>query len=218
MDKDKLYDHYTDTFSQQKEYIAKRDRLTICLLLSLVAFAMLMANPAALTKVVDAYAKKELSFEGNLIDFSILNTGLIYILLWFVLQYFQVCLTIEKQYDYLWDLEEELSKKGYEVTCEGRGYASDYPLLKNAANILYAWGIPIGIGILSIVRIVYECRSGIGIWPDYVGLGLILVLSALYFSDRNLRWDYLCPKKHSKLSFWKRMMGFIKIDVEETDK
>lgn len=41
MDKDKLYDHYTDTFSQQKEYIAKRDRLTICLLLSLVAFAML---------------------------------------------------------------------------------------------------------------------------------------------------------------------------------
>ena len=41
MDEDKLYDHYTDTFSQQKEYIAKRDRLTICLLLSLVAFAML---------------------------------------------------------------------------------------------------------------------------------------------------------------------------------
>ena len=215
MDKDKLFQHYNDTFAQQKEYIAKRDRLTIYLLLSVVGFAFLMSNPDTLTKVVDAYVKDKFSFSGSIIDFSILNTGLIYVLLWFVLQYYQICLTIEKGYDELWDMEDRLSKDEEPISREGESYVTDYPLLKNVANFIYAWGIPIGIAILSIVRIVDEFKCGSGVWPDYIGLSIICLLSVLYFSDRNLRWSYFNRQKHNGLGRWKRLKGFVKLDVKE---
>lgn len=215
MDTDQLFQHYNDTFAQQKEYIAKRDRLTIYLLMSIVGFAFFMSNPETLTMVIDSYAKNKLSFNGSLIDFRILNTGLIYVLLWLVLQYYQICLTIERGYEELGDMEKELSKNGVTISREGKSYSKNYPLLKNVANFIYSWGIPVGIFILSISRIMSEHKSGIGSWSDYIGLSLVCLLSMLYFSDRNLRWDYLNNKKHRGLGIWRRLKGFIQLYVKE---
>lgn len=143
MEVENLYDHYKDTFQQQKEYIAKRDRLTISLLLTVVLFATLLSNPETLTTCVNQYIKNNYQIEKVMIDFSILHTGMIYLLLWFILQYYQICLTIEKQYCYIWELEEELTKRNEFISREGLAYATSYPLLKNVANVVYAWGIPI---------------------------------------------------------------------------
>lgn len=55
MEVENLYDHYKDTFQQQKEYIAKRDWLTISLLLTVVLFATLLSNPETLTTCVNQY-------------------------------------------------------------------------------------------------------------------------------------------------------------------
>lgn len=215
MDAEKLYDHYKDTFAQQKEYISKRDKLTIYLLLSIVVFAFLMSNPTNLTLVVNSYIKGTYQIEGNVVDFSILNTGIIYLLVWFVLQYYQVCLTIEKQYSYLWQIEESLSGSEFSVTREGEDYASDYPLLKNVANIIYAWGIPVGICALGIMRFCHEIKYAYdNVWVDAVGLIVISMLSLLYISDRDLRWEYFNKNKHMGIGLWKRIKGFVKIDVE----
>lgn len=216
MDAQTLYSHYTDTNERQKEFIQKRDKLTIYLLLGIVAFAFLLAEPSSLTEVANAYLKETVKVEGDILNFQILNTGIIYIVLWYLLQYYQVCLTIERQYDYINELEEELSSTDHKVEREGKAYAKDYPLLKNFANILYAWGIPIGVLVFSICRFAEECKQDVGyVWVDCIGFAFIAIISLLYISDRDLDWSFLNWKKHTTLSVFWRIVGFLKIDVKE---
>lgn len=216
MDAQTLYNHYTDTNERQKEYIQKRDKLTICLLLGIVAFAFLMAEPSSLTEVANAYLKETVKVEGDILNFQILNTGIIYIILWYLLQYYQVCLTIERQYDYINELEDKLSNTEYKIEREGKSYAKNYPLLKNFANILYAWGIPAGVCVFSICRFVEECKQDVGyVWVDCIGFVVIAIISLLYVSDRDLDWSFLNRRKHTTLSVCWRIVGFFKIDVTE---
>ncbi len=211
MEAGNLYDHYKDTFQQQKEYIAKRDRLTISLLLTVVLFATLLSNPETLTTCVNQYIRNNYQIKKVMIDFAILHTGMIYLLLWFILQYYQICLTIEKQYCYIWHLETELTKRNEFISREGLAYANSYPLLKNVANILYAWGIPIGISALSLFRFINESKTSQGyIILDSLGLAFIFILSLLYFSDRNLNWHIW----KSNTSLFNKLKGFIKLDVD----
>lgn len=182
MERDIIYDHYKDSNEHQKSYIAKRDRLTIWLLLTIVSFYFLLSNPESLTNCVNQYIKGNFQIDSVVLDFSMLHTGAIFLLLWIVLQYYQTCLTIEKQYEYLWKLESYLSEEGVVIKREGDNYATNYPLLKNVANFLYAWGIPIGVGALAMVRGWNVCFSQEGnVWIDVIGFSIIFILSVLYF-------------------------------------
>ena len=152
---------------------------------------------------------KNYGIELELLNFSMLHTGVIYLLLWFVLQYYQVCLTIEKEYDYIESLEETLVKNGVDINREGKDYAKSYSLLKNVANFLYAWGIPIGIGSVAVIRAIKVLKSFEGnVICDLIGLAIIMVLSTLYFSDRNLNW-----KSFRENSGCKKLKGWVKLDV-----
>ena len=204
------YDHYKDSFEQQKLYIAKRDRLTTWLLLTVIGFTFLLSNPESLTDCVNQYIQDNYQIKSSVLDFSMLHTGVLYLMLWLVLQYYQVCLTIENQYVYIGYIERELSKEGERIGREGISYASNYPLLKNVANILYAWGIPIGVACMAASRSigVYQLKEG-NVWLDMVGLGIIFILSLLYFSDRNLRWKSW-SENHG---FLNKLKGFVKIDI-----
>lgn len=207
-----LYDHYKDSCSQLNRHIVKRDRLTILLLLTVVFFTFLLSSPLSLTDAVNQYLMSNSNVNAAILDFSMLHTGVIYLLLWFLLQYYQVCLTIEKDYAYLWKLEEELTNNGLLVSREGVGYATSYPLLKNVTNFLYTWVLPIGIGFLSSVRICKECAVlSMNVTLDCIGLGLIVLLSLLYISDRNLNWQ-IWSSDHS---LWDKLKGFVKLDLEQ---
>jgi len=209
MSKEDLYDHYKDSFEQQKLYIQKRDKFTIYLLIGVFLFVCVLVNPQKLTDYVNAYTKAKV--DGLVFDFAILNSFLLYVMLWIVLQYYQTCLTIEKGYDYLWEMESKL-----EITREGESYATQYPLLKNVANFFYAWCIPFGVVILSIAKIKAENNiQGCYKCPDILALCVIIIFSVLYFSDRNLDWKYLSQYQHCGIGFCKRMKGFIKLDVKE---
>lgn len=206
---EKLYDHYKDTFEQQKAYIQKRDKYTRNLLICIFFFVCILMDPQKLTEYVNAYFKKSVC--DIPFDFAILNSFLLYVVLWVILQYYQTCLTIEKGYDYLSDLESKLN-----LEREGVSYSSNYPILKNVANFIYAWGIPIGIIALCIVKFIKELDlSGCNIVIDSVALLLIVLLSIFYFSDRNLKWDFFNSKKHKGIGFWNRVKGFVKLDIDE---
>ena len=149
-----LYDHYKDSNDQQKTFIVKRDRLTIALLLTAVCFGFLLSNPQSLTQCANQYILDSYGIQNEILNFSILHTGIIYLLLWFVLQYYQVCLTIEKWYWYIGTLEKKLVENGEIISREGVSYAESYPLLKNVANFLYSWCIPLGVGTIATFRAV----------------------------------------------------------------
>lgn len=209
-----LYDHYKDSNEQQKGFIAKRDRLTIALLLTTVLFAFLLSSPQSITQCANQFLSDSYGIKNEIFNFSMLHTGVIYLLLWFVLQYYQICLTIEKWYGYIWVLEEKLIKNGEIISREGISYAASYPLLKNVANFLYAWGIPIVVGTIASLRasIVLKVKEGNFIL-DFLGLTLISILSMLYFSDRNLNWKSW--KQYS--NFCKKIRAFVKLDVKESN-
>ena len=210
MTQEQLFEHYNSTYEQQKDFLAKRDHFTIYILLTIVVYALLMSYPHTLTQAVDAYAKEAINFDGTLINFSILNTGLIYLLLWLLLQYYQVCLTIERWYDYLYLLEAKLS-----ISREGGSYADNYPILKNVVNFLYTWLLPLGMASLSIERVISLFSNCINAWLDIVGLILIAIMSLLYFSDRSLQWGYFNPRKYKSLNLMSRLKGFVRLDVNE---
>lgn len=215
MNQEQLFEHYNLTYEQQKEFLAKRDRFTIYILLTIVVYALLMSYPQTLTQTVDSYVKETMNFGGTLINFGILNTGLIYLLLWLLMQYYQVCLTIEKWYDYLYSLEEKLSTQDFKISREGKSYADSYPVLKNCVNFLYTWVLPIGIALMSGLRVWDLLKNSSSSWIDVVGLLLVAIVSLLYFSDRSLRWSYFNKNKHKSLCFWGRIKGFVRIDIEE---
>lgn len=216
MSQELLFEHYNSTYEQQKEFLAKRDRFTFYILLATVVYALLMSYPQTLTEAVDAYAKETLKFNGTLINFSILNTGLIYLLLLLLTQYYQVCLTIEKWYNYLYLLEKELSIQDFKVSREGKFYIKSYPVLKNLINFIYTWGLPLGVASMSLFRSVSLIKSCFWSWIDIVGLLLIAIVSLLYFSDRSLQWDYLSQKKHKSMGICDRIKGFVRLDIKKS--
>lgn len=205
-----LYDHYKDSNDQQKTFIVKRDRLTIAILLTAAGFGFLLSNPQSLTQCANQYISDSHGIQNEILNFSILHTGIIYLLLWFVLQYYQVCLTIEKWYCYIVALEKSLVEKGEIISREGDSYADSYPLLKNVANVLYAWCIPLGVGTIATFRAVQVLKTTEGnVVLDFLGLILILILSLLYFSDRNLNWN----SWKENVGLCNKIRGFVRLDV-----
>jgi hypothetical protein len=94
-----LYDHYKDTFENQKSYLQKRNYYTwICLgLIATLSFQM--ANPDESSVISTELIKKNI---GDIkIDFSYINNVLTFTLLWVVIMYYQINFLIEKMYKYI---------------------------------------------------------------------------------------------------------------------
>lgn len=84
-DKEILYDHYKDTFEQQKGYLAKRDGLTLLLLLDVVLLTGLIYNPSDVSNKLNTIISAQV--DNLMFDFQVINTGLVIIFFWFSLQY-----------------------------------------------------------------------------------------------------------------------------------
>lgn len=107
-DKEILYDHYKDTFEQQKGYLAKRDRLTVLLMLDAVLLTGLMYNPNDVSCKLNTIISTQV--DNLMFDFQVINTGLVIIFFWFSLQYYMVVLQIEKMYKYIAGCEKKMSE------------------------------------------------------------------------------------------------------------
>lgn len=151
-----LYDHYKDTFEQQKRYLAKRDHLTVLLLILAILLIGLIFDPNYISSKLNAVIKAQVN---NLVfDFEFINTGLIIAFFWFSLQYYMVVLQIEKMYKYLDQCEASLCAgyTGFKINREGAYYLKSYPWMKTLADRFFVLGIPIGFITLSVCKIVNE--------------------------------------------------------------
>ena len=93
------YDHYKDSFEQQKNYIHKRDRYTIALLAMVSVLCLKVVDFEDVNRNINIIISQ---YIGNInIDIKYIGVALSYIYLWLIIQYYQVCLTIEKMYNYI---------------------------------------------------------------------------------------------------------------------
>lgn len=183
---EKYYDHYKDTWSLQQSYLSERNKLTASLLILLVLVAGFMYEPANFPEKVNTYLDSRV--KGLSFDMKYLNTGFIFLLLWVMTRYYQAVIKIERMYHYLKDCETTLSAdKKYIINREGVYYSKSKAWLISVLNFCYVVLLPVAIIIIAIIKIINECKCG---WTknfkvaDFIGLGLIILLSLLYILNR----------------------------------
>lgn len=108
-----LSNHYSETFSLLKEAVARRDRIFLYIL-GLIFLLLLYINaPSSLSNWLSQLANSQ---SGNnqstelLLDSSFIGAVLLFGLLSLAHTYFQTVLHIERQYDYVYSLEKQLSQ------------------------------------------------------------------------------------------------------------
>lgn len=184
-DKELLYDHYKDTFEQQKGYLHKRDRLMLLILICVILLLACVHDPSLVTAKINTALDsviKDLNF-----DFKYLNTFLVFVTLWVVVQYYQVIFLIEKMYYYLDLTEKKLTQtcQDAKISREGSFYLTYNSWFSDLMDVCYVYLFPIAIAIIAIVKICNEWN-----WVtrfrivDIVGLSLLAVISVLYIIAR----------------------------------
>lgn len=209
--KDILYDHYKDTFEQQKVYLAKRDRLTVLLMVVTVLLVGLIYNPNEiydkLNTIINAQVDK-LTFNCQAI-----NTGLTITFFWFSLQYYMVVLQIEKMYKYIDVCERKLTAafSDFDINREGAYYLKSYPWMKEFADKVFVLGIPLGFIVLAIWKIVNEWFLDTNLkYVDIVFSTLTIIISLLYVSNRLFHEEFFDKKNYPSLKMKERINRYFK--------
>lgn len=204
-----IYDHYKDTFEQQKGYLAKRNHLTVLLMILAILLIDLIFDPNYISFKLNTVINAQVN---NLVfDFEFINTGLIIAYFWFSLQYYMIVLQIEKIYKYLDQCEASLCAgyTGFKINREGAYYLKSYPWMKTLADRFFVLGIPIGFITLSVCKIVNEwCWIANLHYIDIIFLFLTSLYSLLYISNRVFHEEYFDVKAHPNLHFCTRLKRY----------
>ena len=204
-----LYDHYKDTFEQQKRYLAKRDHLTVLLLILAILLIGLIFDPNYISSKLNAVIKTQV--DNLVFDFEFINTGLIIAFFWFSLQYYMVVLQIERMYKYLDQCEASLCAgyTDFKINREGAYYLKSYPWMKTLADRFFVIGIPIGFITLSLCKIVNEwCWISKLHYIDIIFLFLTSLYSLLYISNRVFHEEYFDEVSHPNEDLLMRIKGY----------
>lgn len=156
-----LHEHYRDTCGVMQSQRASRDRY-FYLVIAVLAVALFdVATPQGFANVIGDVLKSQL----NLVtapDLAYVRSILWFMLLGLTVRYSQVTLNLERQYDYVHDLEAVLQQHVHEVfRREGGAYLEKYPRFLDWAHFLYTVVFPL---LLCMVAMVWTYRQ-IPTWP-----------------------------------------------------
>ena len=187
-----LADHYNQTFKVQREVSARRDRLFLFLLILLAVILFQLSAPDAVDQIVDQYVNSLVSKESSLqqIDISI---SFVVTLIWFGLlglvhTYFQTVLHVERQYGYIYMLENQLAEaySSGVFTREGEYYENTN---KEARKRFSAWTraiywilFPILLIVVVVYRVVniFQGVNSLYAWINGIICLFILVSTGIY--------------------------------------
>ncbi len=195
-----LYDHYKDTFDNQKASLQKRNNYTLICLGLIATLSFQMSNPDQSNVISNELIKKNI---GDIkIDFSYINNILTFALLWVVIMYYQINFLVEKIYKYIQEIEKNLTNemKPFEITREGKTYLDHYPWLSEVVHKIYTIGFPVTLIIVSIIKWTTEKNQFIDpyknghFWFDTIFLFGIILTSLLYITNRHFN-DFRKKKK-----------------------
>ena len=181
-----LCSHYKDTYEIHRATINQRDTLFYGLLLILAVFTLQLSSTDAVAKIVVEYVSKTTGIKlGKNVDF--LSTLLWFVLIGFSIRYFQVVVEIERQYGYMYALEEELNlhyKNSVAFTREGKNYLNKYPIFSNWVWLLYTVLFPVLVLVCTYARISNEIghaeNININLYIDFVCYLVVGTSTVLY--------------------------------------
>lgn len=160
MDKLELtYDHFKDSYELSKESQADRNKLFILLALIMAIQYLFIIEPDSLIITLSSWLLE--SFHINLImEISVIQSFLWFILLYFTIRYYQVNTYIERQYKYIHKLEKIISiQAGIEFDRESFNYLNGYPKVLDFISIIYRVVFPVLYAIIITIKIIFEILS-----------------------------------------------------------
>ncbi|ABS41760.1 TIR domain-containing protein [Clostridium botulinum] len=188
-----LYDHYKETISYLKTDLTKRDKITWILLGLLVLYFLVEFKPIDSINVANKLIKSKTG-SSIIVNYDILVTGMLLLILFSTMKYFQMCLYIERQYNYIYDLENKLNAISDEklITREGYSYLQEYPLLSALIHRIYNLFLPLSIIISMFIKVHRLFKSQISITIIFniaIGIGCIsIVCLYLLFAYRHVKF------------------------------
>lgn len=179
-----LYDHYKETYKIIVVQNSLRDKLFIYLLIALTFMFLQISAVDKMNNIGLELAEKFLGVSLSLSP-EFLSAMFWFITLSLVIKYAQTLVYIEKQYDYIHELESGIDKKIEDnklFSREGYSYLNNYPKFSNWVWILYTIVFPIVLlGVLSF-KICNEFMSGftISLVLNITFYGMIVISVVLY--------------------------------------
>lgn len=154
-----LYDHYKDSFSLIRQRETQRDRQ---FLLVIALFALLAVGISYSDSLMSVLASA--TFLGVTANISEVPIPALVTLLWVYtlaisLLYCQSSINIERQYEYIHALENQLGETAGDSVAfqrEGRAYLTNYPVFSEWAWVLYVFVFPTLFVIASALLGIYE--------------------------------------------------------------
>lgn len=182
-----LHEHYKETFNNIQDYLKLRDRLFAYVLLIVTLMLFQMYSPSGSTGAISELLTKKLELK-TLIDVSFLSSIIWFALLSLVVRYYQTVVYIERQYNYIHTIEDQLSpeydRKAF--TREGESYLKNYPLFSSWTWILYTIVFPILLSVIVVVKTIGEIRQmeGINVLLSInIIIALCVLLSSLFYAS-----------------------------------
>lgn len=177
-----LHDHYKETFNHIQDYLKLRDRLFAYVLLIVTLMLFQMYSPSGSTGAISELLTKKLELKTP-IDISFLSSIIWFALLSLIVRYYQTVVHIERQYDYIHKIEDQLSPE-YDrnaFTREGESYLKNYPVFSSWAWILYTIVFPVLLSVIVVVKIIGEIRQTEGL-TALLSINTIIALCVLLSS------------------------------------
>lgn len=178
-----LYDHYKESYVLIKDSIKERNRFFILLFVVMTIQFLLAVLPDSIVSIVvtivnDSY---NIDITGQII---VIQSLLWLILLYFTMRYYQLSVYIERQYNFIHDLERRISELfNVKFDRESTNYLKFCPKMNDMIDVMYKWVFPIIYCVILCIKIFSEIRIttlGFPIIFDCVMFFCCLGLTVLY--------------------------------------
>ncbi len=141
-----LAKHYDQSFELQKESVTKRDRLFLYVLILVLLLLIYMLNPTLISDWANTFIRDRV-IANQVSEAELLDVSFIGLILWFGLlslvhTYFQTVLHVQRQYNYIYDIEKELSTyyESKAFTREGKHYRKFKLKFSSLTKFIY-WNV-----------------------------------------------------------------------------
>lgn len=159
-----IYDHYKETCEICRNCEKERNKLftIVCVLLTIL-FLLIIAESNAMW-MLHAWIKEKYDYDLTL-SVDTIQSLIWMLLLYFTIRYYQQCISIERLYHYVHDIENRISiELNFDITREGKNYLQKYPWVSNFIWIIYTVIFPALYLVLIVTKIGVELYTRIWEW------------------------------------------------------
>ena len=169
-----LYDHYRDSVSIVKKDIKARQKYFQNSILFLFFQFLLIFYSSQVVDFINGILKSKLNFDSSL-GYEAVSVLLHAMLLIHLMKYFQLNVSINRQYSYLHEIENKINKfRNDFITREGKSYLNNYPLFSNFIDVFYTTIFPLLVIFISCTILIKNLIN------QHFSLDLLLLVEASF--------------------------------------